>query len=123
MDFTHMKNQCFPAFIHHSYFKYKTPQEVSVYTGGLSDFLLISYTDFKFIHTKLYILGEIIQTSAHHSDAQECINLKSSSRARDSICFSIYLSPIHLCVPLLSAIPRLEGNSFVHHGFGVCLSD
>lgn len=51
MDFTHMQNQCFPAFIHHSYFKYKTPQEVLVYTGGLLDFLLISYTDFKFIHT------------------------------------------------------------------------
>ena len=46
-----MQNQCFPAFIHHSYFKYKTPQEVLVYTGGLLDFLLISYTDFKFIHT------------------------------------------------------------------------
>jgi len=76
MDFTHMQNQCFPAFIPHSYFKYKTPQEVLVYTGGLSDFLLISYTDFTFIHTKLYILGEIVQTSAHHSETTGVHQLK-----------------------------------------------
>ena len=71
-----MQNQCFPAFIPHSYFKYKTPQEVLVYTGGLSDFLLISYTDFTFIHTKLYILGEIVQTSAHHSETTGVHQLK-----------------------------------------------
>ena len=128
MDFTHTHTHTYtkpvlPCFYPPLLFQIQNTREVLVYTGGLSDFLLISYIDFKFIYIKLYILVEIIQTSAYHCDTTKVHQLEIKFR-NQGIYLLQYLPFTHPSpILLLSAIPSREGKSFAHHGAGVCTSD
>lgn len=70
------RHHCFSAIIHYSNFKSRTHGKTSVCTG-LSDFILISYIDLKFICIKLNTLGEVIQIAVHRIDTTRAHHLKN----------------------------------------------